>query len=107
MRVTAHLAGLSRVSLVAAGGQGFDRRYIGYKVWPRLGFDAPLQSGEVAQSPHLAGCHSVQDVLAVDAAWWDDHGSQRIMTFDLTASSTSWRELLPYVSRKLADGKLP
>ncbi|MFT4102194.1 MAG: hypothetical protein QM674_14385 [Burkholderiaceae bacterium] len=40
--ITAHLAGLTQVTLVAAGGRGFDQRYVGYKVWPRLGFDAPL-----------------------------------------------------------------
>lgn len=30
--ITAHLTGLSQVSLVAAGGRGFDNQYIGYKV---------------------------------------------------------------------------
>ena len=105
--ITAHLAGLSHVSLVAAGGHGFGRSYVGYKVWPRLGFDAPLWSGEVAKAPHLADCRTVQDVLAVDAAWWDNHGSQRVMTFDLRASSASWLKLLPYAGRKLSEGRLP
>ncbi|MBF5007156.1 hypothetical protein [Diaphorobacter caeni] len=105
--ITAHLAGLSHVTLVAAGGNGFDQRYIGYKVWPKLGFDAPLWPDEVAQAPHLAHCQSVQDILATDAAWWDKYGSQRLMTFDLTANSTSWRNLLPYVNRKLSEGRLP
>jgi len=105
--ITAHLAGLAQVSLVAAGGRGFDSRYVGYKVWPKLGFDAPLEPGEIAQAPHLAHCHSVQDVLAVDAAWWEDQGSQRLMTFDLAARSTSWQKLLAYVGRKLSDGRLP
>lgn len=105
--ITAHLAGLSHVSLVAAGGHGFDRHHIGYKVWPKLGFNAPLWPEEVAQAPHLAHCQSVQDVLATDAAWWADHGSQRLMTFDLTASSTAWQKLLPYAGRKLSDGRLP
>jgi hypothetical protein len=66
--ITAHLAGLSQVSLVAAGGQGFGDRYIGYKVWPKLGFDAPLDPNEVIATPHLAHCTTVQEVLAVDAA---------------------------------------
>ncbi|MCC7330493.1 MAG: hypothetical protein IT484_10150 [Gammaproteobacteria bacterium] len=105
--ITAHLAGLSQVSLVAAGGRGFDRRHVGYKVWPKFGFDAPLEAGEVSNAPSLAHCQSVQDILAVDPAWWDNYGSQRLMTFDLTAASTSWRKLLPYVGRKLSDGRLP
>lgn len=105
--ITAHLAGLSHISLVAAGGQGFGRSYVGYKVWPRLGFDAPLWPDEVAPAPHLADCRSVQDVLAVDAAWWDNHGSQRVMTFDLNASSISWLKLLAYADRKLSEGRPP
>lgn len=104
--ITAHLAGLALVTLVAAGGRGFGHRYVGYKVWPRLGFDAPLWPGEVAQAPHLAHCRSVQDVLATDPLWWDDHGSQRLMAFDLRANSTSWRKMLPYARRKLSDGRL-
>ncbi len=49
--ITAHLTGLSKVSLVAAGGRGFDSQYVGYKVWPKLGFDAPLEPGEFAHVP--------------------------------------------------------
>lgn len=105
--ITAHLTGLSQVSLVAAGGRGFDEQYIGYKVWPKLGFDAPLEAGEVADTPHLAHCSTVQQVLATDSAWWEDQGSQRLMTFDLAAHSTSWQKLLPYVYRKLSHGSLP
>ena len=105
--ITAHLAGLSHVSLVAAGGSGFVNHHIGYKVWPKLGFNAPLLPNEVAQAPHLAHCQSVQDVLSTDADWWDQNGSQRIMMFDLSAFSASWEKLLPYVGRKLSDGRLP
>lgn len=105
--ITAHLAELAQISLVAAGGRGFDHRYVGYKVWPKFGFNAPLEPGEVARLPHLTHCASVQDVLAADPAWWEDHGSQRLMTFDLAGGSTSWRKLLPYVGKKLSDGRLP
>lgn len=105
--ITAHLAGLSHVSLVAAGGRGFGARHIGYKVWPKLGFDAPLEPDEAAEAPHLARCTTVQDVLATDATWWDHYGSQRLMTFDLTAGSISWQKLLLYAGRKLSDGRLP
>ncbi|AEB85307.1 hypothetical protein [Alicycliphilus denitrificans] len=105
--IAAHLAGLSQVSLVAAGGRGFGDQYVGYKVWPKLGFDAPLEPGEVAHVLHLAHCSTVQQVLAADPAWWEEQGSQRLMTFDLAADSTSWQKLLPYVSRKLSHGRLP
>jgi len=105
--ITAHLAGLARVSLLAAGGRGFSRRYIGYKVWPKLGFNAPLWPDEVRQVPHLAHCQSVQDVLVTAPQWWEDNGSQRMMVFDLTANSASWQKLLPYARNKLSDGRLP
>jgi hypothetical protein len=102
--ITAHLAGLAHISLIAAGGKGFGKRHIGYKVWPKLGFDAELPPDEIDGAPHLQACRTVQDVLALDAAWWDEHGSQRRMEFDLGAHSTSWRKLIPYLSEKLSTG---
>jgi hypothetical protein len=105
--ITAHLTGLSKVSLVAAGGRGFDSQYVGYKVWPKLGFDAPLEPGEVAHVQHLAHCSTVQQVLDIDPIWWEDQGSQRLMTFDLAAHSKSWQKLLPYVGKKLSHSSPP
>ena len=100
--ITAHRLGLARVSLVAAGGRGFHPRHIGYRVWPKLGFDAELLPGELADPLGPVGCQTVQDVLAVDAAWWEHNGSQRRMTFDLAAHSRAWRKLLPYVLSKVS-----
>lgn len=102
--ITAHLAGLGHVSLVAAGGQGFNKRHVGFKVWPKLGFDADLLAGETAGAPYLEDCQTVQSVLALDPAWWDTHGSQRLMTFDLSASSTSWEKLIIYATGKVSAG---
>jgi hypothetical protein len=90
------------VSLVAAGGKGFNRRHVGYKVWPKLGFDADLLPGELDGAAVCDGCQTVQDALAVDPAWWEQNGSQRRMTFDLAADSRSWRKLLPYVRSKVS-----
>lgn len=100
--ITAHRLGLAHVSLVAAGGRGFNPRHIGYRVWPKLGFDADLLPGELDDPPGPVGCRTVQDVLDVDAAWWEQYGSQRRMTFDLAADSRSWRKLLPYVLSKVS-----
>lgn len=58
--------------------------------------------GELDDPPGPVGCQTVQDVLDVDAAWWEQNGSQRRMTFDLAAESRSWRELLPYALSKMA-----
>lgn len=104
--ITAHLAGMSRITLVAADGQCNHARYVGAKVWPKLGFDAPLVSGETIDTPHLDGCKTVQDVITKDAAWWALHGTQRWMAFDLGANSISWKKLIPYVERKLSIGRL-
>lgn len=98
--ITAHLAGLAHITLVAAGGVGFSPRHVGYTVWPRLGFDAVLLPGETQAAPQLVGCHTVQDVLAADPDWWEAHGSQRLMTFDLAAHSRSWQKLIPYAGEK-------
>lgn len=105
--ITAHLAGLGRITLVAADGQGSHPGYVGAKVWPKLGFDAPLLAGEISGFSHLDGCHTVQDVIARDETWWEEHGTQRLMAFELAAHSVSWLKLLTYADRKLSDGSPP
>jgi hypothetical protein len=42
-----------------------------------------LPPDKVTQAPRLAHCRSVLDILATDAAWWDKHGSQHLMTFSI------------------------
>lgn len=102
--ITAHLAGMGRITLIAADGRGKSPRYVGVKVWPTLGFDAPLLADETSGFPHLDGSHTVQDVIARDEAWWAEHGTQRRMAFDLSAHSVSWLKLLTYTGRKLSEG---
>lgn len=102
--ITAHLAGLDEISLIAAGGKGFQQRHVGFKVWPKLGFDAALLPDEQRSAPHLQGCHTVQDILDADPAWWEAEGSQRLMTFDLRPRSRSWRKLLTYTGEKFSAG---
>ena len=102
--ITAHLAGMGRITLVAAGGRGSSARYVGAKVWPKLGFDAPLLPGETAGWPHLSECVTVQEVMSRDETWWAERGTQRWMAFDLSAHSASWQKLLPYAGRKVSDG---
>jgi len=104
--ITAHLAGMGRITLVAADGAGSNTRYVGVKVWPKFGFDAPLWPDETAGAAHLADCASVQDVMAVDETWWAEHGTQRHMMFELAAHSVSWRKLIPYAKRKITQARL-
>jgi hypothetical protein len=102
--ITAHLAKLGKISLIAAGGVGYDLRHIGFKVWPRLGFNARLLPDETKNARHLHQCQTVLDVLAIDNEWWDKHGSQRLMTFELNPDSASWRKLISYLSEKVFVG---
>ncbi|AQV99382.1 hypothetical protein BJN34_36520 (plasmid) [Cupriavidus necator] len=98
--MVAHRMGYKHISVVAGGGVGHDPRMIGYKFWPKVGFDAELEPGETDAAPHLAMCRTIQDVIAVDEAWWEGNGSQRWMEFDLAAGSPSWRKLLDYLHGK-------
>jgi hypothetical protein len=100
--ITAHLAGLKHIDLIAAGGEGFEKRHIGYMFWPTLGFDGPIDPEETANAAHLHGCKTVQEVLLVDAKWWEDNGSQRRMRFDLVPQSKSWLKLIHYARSKLS-----
>lgn len=102
--ITAHLAGLSTIQLIAAGGKGFNKNHVGVKVWPKFGFSAELLPGEINDAPHLKGCRTVLDVLEIDPEWWDINGSQRLMMFDLSAGSTSWQKLISYICKKVFSG---
>ncbi|MFC0403063.1 response regulator [Paraburkholderia rhizosphaerae] len=98
--MTAHSLGFVSISLIAGGGRGFIPDMIGYRYWPKVGFDAVLLEGETAGAAHLADCRTVQDVLARDPAWWERNGSQRLMEFDLGEGSPSWEKLLDYLREK-------
>ncbi|QEZ48773.1 hypothetical protein D2917_31310 (plasmid) [Cupriavidus oxalaticus] len=98
--MVAHRIGYRHISLIAGGGVGHDPKMIGFKFWPKVGFDADLEPGETDTSPHLAACRTVQDVVELDEAWWDQYGSQRLMEFDLAADRPSWRKLLDYLHGK-------
>ncbi|QTJ31188.1 hypothetical protein [Xanthomonas citri] len=88
--------GIDRITLLAAGGHGFQRIYYGYKIWPRYGFDAPLNAGEQSLV-QFHKCATVQDLREIDVAWWDANGNQREMEFDLRPYSRSWLILLAYL----------
>ncbi|MCA8451905.1 hypothetical protein [Burkholderia vietnamiensis] len=78
---------------------GYDAHLIGYRYWPKLGFDGQLEDEERAV-PVFAACRTVQDLLEIDEAWWAANGSQRLMEFDLAADSRSWTKLLDYLLDK-------
>lgn len=67
---------------------------VGYKVWPRMGFDAPIPPAVAAQLPAgLTTAASLSDLMRTPAgrSFWDAHGVAVNVTFDLTPGSTSRR----------------
>lgn len=99
--IAAYKLGFTSITLIAAGGKQFNKRHVGYKVWPRFGFDAPVDEDDVRVDPRFSRYTCVQEVLANDEALWNEHGSQRMMQFDLSPGSASWGKLLPYMNQKL------
>lgn len=101
------LYGIGKIDLTA-GGCGkehprkdeYNARLYGYNVWPKFGFDAPLDDDEFHDGhvPELKECKTVLDAVEADEEAWKLYGSQRLMTFDLTPNSRSWDKLLNYIS---------
>jgi hypothetical protein len=91
---TAKRLGLAEITLLAGGGtgaklapgEGWNLQMIGYNVWPKLGFNAPIDAALaplIAQTPALAQCTDVLEIIAIDPTWWKDHGDGCEMIFDL------------------------
>lgn len=98
--ITAFKAGFSEITLLAAGGLNQDPFWKGYRVWPKLGFDAPLEHHE-RHLNRFSKCQTVQDLIAVDEAWWQANGLGRLMAFDLAPGSRSWKILLEYLNSRI------
>lgn len=100
---TAFRLGFAEVTLYA-GGRGYGDRpldeddLVGYQVWPKFGFDAPLTPADLNRNPQLANCRSVLDVVATNPVWWENNGWALEMRFNLSPNSRSWRVLLHYLN---------
>jgi hypothetical protein len=107
MAISAYRLGFNHISLFAAGNGPIDPDdpdgFVGFAVWPKFGFDAPLDPAELNMAPSEAvrACRTVQEVIAVAPEWWDVHGRGREMHFDLSADSRSWTILLNYLYQSL------
>lgn len=62
---------------------------VGYQVWPKFGFDAPLIAADLNREVRFARCGSVLDVVELDAEWWAANGRGIEMRFDLAPESRS------------------
>ena len=107
MAISAYRLGFDHISLFAAGNGPIDPDdpdgFVGFAVWPKFGFDAPLEPAEMNPAPSeaLRACRTVQEVVALDSEWWIVHGRGRDMRFDLSADSRSWGILLNYLYQSL------
>ena len=108
--------GVSRITCHAAGSSS-SKKYVGYKVWPKLGYDgvadtaAPIppdlrsKMGLDQEAPV-----KVSDFYRVDGGteWWEQNGRGFGATFDLSEGSLSMKILSEYVAKKAEkDGKKP
>ncbi len=107
MAISAYRLGFDHITLFAAGNGPIDLDdpdgFVGFAVWPKFGFDAPLEPAELnaESSEALRACRTVQEVIAADPDWWNLHGRGRDMRFDLTSGSHSWTILLNYLYQVL------
>lgn len=91
-------AGVKRIETDAARDEGV----IGYKVWPKLGYDGPIPKTVEPRPPEFAGAETVGALMATAAgrAWWDKHGDSAKLTFDLADGSRSLAVLRAYQEAK-------
>jgi hypothetical protein len=107
MAIDAYRLGFRHINLFAAGHGPLDHAdddaLIGYAIWPKFGFDAPVLPAELYRFPdaRLKHASSVQDIIGAVPEWWEQHGSGRAMTFDLAPHSRSWSILLHYLHNTL------
>ena len=71
---------------------------VGYFVWPKFGFDAPIEPDEA----EFSGYANVAQVVAKEPEKWEKQGNGRVMRFDLEIGSASWDTLLKYACSKLS-----
>jgi len=95
-----------------------DPGFVGYKVWPRLGYDGPIPVEKtglpqkyqeaLAQAGHEQPWR-IQQLYALgkDAIdWWDEHGTTFKAEFDLADDSMSMKLFEAYIKKKGGYEKL-
>ena len=101
-------AGFAQIETYAARDNGDEggAPMVGYKVWPRLGYDARLPSDfDVSGILHIYDEEppvTVSDLMDEPEGrkWWDEHGDGIEMRFNLREGSLSRKVLAAYNERK-------
>lgn len=97
-------AGFQAVETKAAGGPG--QPLVGYYVWPRLGFDAPIPAGLLTTLPaELSSATQLSDLMASAAGrdWWRANGTAVEVAFDLDPDSRASQVLEAYLAATRTD----
>ena len=106
----------SELAMLAAGGRTWDdrwggKRWDGFAVWPRYGFDMPLLKRTTEMFPHFhyvpplatkPPCDKVGSLIGLDQglAFWDLVGDGWYMKFDTSPRSYSRKTLKSYLGKK-------
>lgn len=94
--------GASSIQTVADGSPS-DAKFVGWRVWPKLGYDASLNDGELKNLPaSLSHARTVLDLHESKEGelWWLKNGYGRIMTFMTDKDSRSFRVLSAYLNSR-------
>jgi len=76
---------------------------IGYKVWPKLGFDGEIPDRlRVILPKELQAAKLISDLYATPGGrqWWEQNGGSVRLAFDLPGDSLSWVIWRAYLATK-------
>ncbi len=104
--------GVSKITCWAASPEDGDDKYVGYKVWPKLGYDGevpfdPFYMSDLEGSAPFLDCKNISDILQKPGGseWWDKNGTGFNASFDLSEGSVSRKILTEYIAKKAEKDK--
>lgn len=77
--------------------------WVGWKVWPKMGYDGPLTDSVKAILPdHMRHYTMVSDLMETPEGreWWDENGDSTKVEFNLSQGSRSLQVLNEYLAKK-------
>ena len=92
--------GFSYIRTFASGKKGDEN--IGYYIWARFGFNAPLTAKEKAKLPDfLKSANDLNDIFLLGGKfWWLQNGTGRDMIFELGENKKSYQIWQAYLQEK-------
>ena len=104
--------GVSKITCWAASPEDDDDEYVGYKVWPKLGYDGeipfdPSYMATLEGSAPFLDCKNISDLLQKPGGseWWDGNGTGFNASFDPSEGSLSRKILTEYIAKKAEKEK--